>query len=84
MNVASSGGSEAPAGRQRASARAAVAATSGAAPAAFPNARHPRAQRSGVGLAATAAATEVSAAYALFGTFYVGLRLPDLAAFLKT
>jgi hydrogen peroxide-dependent heme synthase len=27
---------------------------------------------------------EVSAAYALFGTFYVGLRLPDLAALLKT
>ena len=27
---------------------------------------------------------EVSAAYALFGTFYVGLRLRDLAAFLKT
>jgi len=27
---------------------------------------------------------EVSAAYALFGTFYVGLRLLDLAAFLKT
>ena len=57
-----SAGRAAPSGRHRARTRAATAATSGAASAARPSTCQPAVQRSGVGFAATAAATAASAA----------------------
>jgi hypothetical protein len=62
MNNSTSGGNGAPGGRHRDSVRAAAAATSGDADAALPNTRQPRSHRSPLGSAATAAATEDSAA----------------------
>ena len=63
-NAATSGGTGAPAGRHRARVRAAVAAASGARCPAAPKIRQAASHRSEVGFAATAAATEVSAANA--------------------
>src|SRR5262249_22677275 len=63
-NIFTSGGGAVPSGRQRASTRAAIAATSGVAAPALASTFQPATQRSGVGSAATAAATDDRAASA--------------------